>query len=96
MKQFVYISDPEQWLSQSEDVRSGLLYMTDSPDMTDYGWVLVQEVDIQVDVSDDIVRKAALAHIEKDEKKAVAENEIKMQRFKERRQKLLAITHQVE
>lgn len=93
MKQYVYITSPESWLNNGEDYRDHLLSITESDNMEEYGWVQVAEIDIDVDVADDELRAAALQKIADDEQKQVAENEVRMQQFNNRRQKLLAIEY---
>ena len=110
-KMYIYISDAESWLASANTdpdgepfdhsfrnaYRQHLIQVTVSESMEDHGWLLVGELDVpEINPSDDVVRKAALDKIEKQEKKQVAENEVAMQRFDERRQKLLAITHQAD
>lgn len=95
MKMYIYITNPESWLSLPPTHRGHLLQIHDSDSMVEYGWILVQEMEVDVShMSDDVIREAALKKINDDEQRQVAENEVQMQRFDERRQKLLAIEHQ--
>jgi len=103
MKVYIYISDAEGWLrnlnmdpdGNPDAYREHYIQVTTSDGMDEHGWVRIGEMELpDFNVTDDQLRKAALGNIDREEKKQVAENEVKMQRFDERRQQLLAITHQ--
>jgi hypothetical protein len=102
MKIYIYISDPEGWIknvNRDPDgdpniYRSHYIHTTTSDGMDEHGWALIGDVVLpDIEVSDAQLREAALANINREEEKQVAENEVKMQCFEDRRQKLLAITH---
>ena len=97
MKAYLYITDPESWLKNAPENRGHLLQLSESENMTEYGWHLIKIMKINVsEINDDEMRAAALKKIDIEEKKQVAENEVRMWRFEDRRQKLLAIEHQAE
>lgn len=95
MKIFGYITDPEGFLSGGDVNVENYIHFTDSDGMEAHGWIMVAERDLDLPTIDiDRIRKAALGVIEVQQKKEIAEHEVKMQMFDDRRQRLLAITYQ--
>jgi hypothetical protein len=97
MKLFAYITNAEQFLQGDEFSIASSIHVTSHEDMSDYGWFPLGPVDINLeDLNMDDLRRAAVDEIKKDEKKEMAEHEVRMQKFEERIQKLLAIAYQPE
>jgi len=95
MKLFIYVSNPEAFMDLDQWTREHSITATTSDGMEDHGWVLIQEIEIDVDSIDiNRVRELALKSIKEAEQKERAEFEVKMQSYEERRRRLLAITHQ--
>lgn len=97
MKLFAYITNAEQFLEGSEFSIASSIHVTSHDDMSEYGWFPLGPVNINVEGIDvDLLRGVAVEEIKKDEKKEMAEHEVRMQRFEERRQNLLAIAYRPE
>jgi len=91
MKLYIYITDIPQYIKGDLDWCLMVSARGDLGDTTD--WILAGSVDAKLIVDENNLRQQAVKNIEKEEEKARAEFQVKMDRFDIRKQNLLAISH---
>ncbi len=94
LKQFLYITDPAAYLNGSKncyavtcrDNYQGKKFFED--------WILVGEIEIEVKLSEEAIKHQMVRGIDAEVVNVRAEFQGKLDVLKERKEKLLAITHQ--
>ena len=94
IKQYLYITNPEGYLDGSvtcfticgSDDVAGSKYTED--------WILVGEIEVEVNMSDETIRQLMVGAIDAEEVRERAEFQVKLDKLKDRKDRLLAITHQ--
>ena len=91
MKLYIYITNAGDYLSGNFD---NCWYLSDRNNYMIDAWFLAGEVEVDINVDNKVITQFAVDAIDKAGQEEIAEHQVKMDMLKEKKAKLLSITHQ--